>query len=464
MTTEHMTVKERAIRGKQARLDCPRAGHAVWSPSQDRPDPVGLLEEQAQSRIPELVPIRYERMLVSPFAFYRGAAAIMASDLSMMPNTGLHVQLCGDAHLSNFGGFASPERDLILDVNDFDETLPGPWDWDVKRLVASVEIAGRERGFDAKVLHRLVRGVAEEYHASMHEFAALSNLQMWYLHMDLAGMKARWGKHVKPREMKTLDADFAHASHRDNHRALEKLTRQVNGQLKIAPNPPLIVPIEDLLPGSEQDRINETMRALLHKYILSLSGGYRKLVESYAFVHLARKVVGVGSVGTHTWIILMLGRDDQDALFLQVKEAEDSVLEPYLGKSEYHNHGRRVVEGQRLMQSSSDVFLGWDQAVGLDGIQRDFYIRQLWDWKVSLDFETMEPDEATVYGKLCAWILARAHARSGDPIAISAYLGEGHHIQMAMAEFAHVYADQNERDYQALIAAVKDGRIKTGNV
>lgn len=461
VTTKYLTAKERASLGKAARKRCPRSAHAAWSPAPERPDPVGLLEAQAKSRIAELVPIRYERMLVSPFAFYRGAAVIMAADLSTLRNSGLNVQLCGDAHLSNFGGFASPERDLILDVNDFDETLPGSWEWDVKRLVASVVIATRERGFDEKTSRRLVHEVVEEYRRSMHEFAALGNVKMWYVHLDAAGMKARWGGELTHKEWKAFEANLAHASHKDNHRALEKLTRRVNGQLRIAPNPPLIVPIEDLLQSPGQDSIDQTMRALIERYARNLPVAYRKLVESYRYVHLARKVVGVGSVGTHAWIILMVGRDEQDALFLQVKEAQESVLEPYLGRSVYDNHGRRVVEGQWLMQSSSDILLAWEENVGLDGVERDFYVRQLWDWKVSLDFETMTPDEAMVYGKLCAWTLARAHGRSGDPIAIAAYLGKSQVAQTALAEFAAAYADQNERDYQALTAAAKSGRIRT---
>lgn len=460
MATAYLTKEERANKGKAARAGCPLSIHAAWDPAVDRPDPVDLLENQAKSRISELVPIRYERMLVSPFAFYRGSAVIMASDLSTMPNTGLNVQLCGDAHLSNFGGFASPERDLILDVNDFDETLPGPWEWDLKRLVASVEIAGRERSFDVQDLRNLVLGVIGEYHFSMSEFAAMSNLEMWYLHMNLAGMKNRWGKKLNHKALKTFHADVSHATHRDNHRALEKLTRQVDGQIQIAANPPLIIPIEDLLTEMKSEEIEETILEVLRKYKVNLRGDYRRLLESYRYGHMARKVVGVGSVGTYTYVILLFGRDDQDPLFLQAKEAQDSVLETYLGKSTFANNGQRVVEGQWLMQSSSDIFLGWEQVVGMDNRRRDFYIRQLWDWKVSLDFGAMEPDEAMVYGKLCAWTLARAHARTGDPIAINAYFGGTDHLDQALAEFAVAYADQNERDYQSLRAAVDSGRIR----
>ncbi len=457
----HLTVQERADLGKEARKNCPRSVHAAWNPSDDRRDPIDLLEAQAATRIPELVPIRYKRMLVSPFAFYRGAAVIMASDLSTMPHTGLHVQLCGDAHLSNFGGFASPERELVLDINDFDETLPGPWEWDLKRLAASIEIAGRELGFDAEVNHRLVLDTVGEYSRSMEEFAALGNLDLWYLHMDLAGMKARWGKTVKHKAIKALDANLARAHNRDNHRALEKLTRRVDGQLRIAPSPPLVVPIEDLVPPNEKDEQEETLRRSIRNYRSKLRGDIRRLLESYHYVHLARKVVGVGSVGTIAWVLLMLGRDETDPLFLQVKEAQASVLEPYLGKSAYANHGLRVIEGQWLMQASSDIFLGWVHvAKGLDGLSHDFYFRQLWDWKISVDIEAMKPDEMMVYGKMCAWTLARAHARSGDRIAINAYLGKSDIADRALAEFAVAYADQNERDYQALTTAVKSGRIK----
>jgi hypothetical protein len=297
----------------------------------------------------------------------------------------------------------------------------------------------------------------------MAEFAALGNIDLWHLHMDLAGMNARWGGTVKHKTMKALDAGLSPAHHRDNQRALEKLTQHVDGQLRIAPSPPLIVPIEDLISADEKEQQEETVRRFMHNYRSKLRGDRQRLLESYHSVDLARKVVGVGSVGTLTWVLLLLGRDETDPLFLQVKEAKTSVLEPYLGKSAYANHGRRVVEGQWLMQASSDIFLGWDHVEsGIDGRSHDFYIRQLWDWKISLDVETMEPEEMMVYVKMCAWTLARAHARSGDPIAISAYLGEKDHIDNALAEFAVAYADQNERDYQKLIDAVEGGRIKAG--
>jgi uncharacterized protein (DUF2252 family) len=434
---------------------------AAWDAPADRPNPVALLEEQGKTRLPELLPIRYGRMAASPFAFYRGAAAIMASDLATLPNTGLIVQLCGDAHLANFGGFASPERDLVLDINDFDETLPGPWEWDVKRLAASIEIAGRERGFGAKVRRSLVLAAVGEYHRAMGEFAALGNLDVWHQQMDLAAMQKRWGMKAKPKAMKTLDADFTPAHTRDNVRAYEKLTVRVNAEPRIAARPPLVVPIEDIVQGPALDRLEQALPALVRSYRRSLQADRRQLLESYRYVHLARKVVGVGSVGTRTWIVLLLGRDETDPLFLQVKEAKASVLEPYLKKSTYADSGQRVVEGQRLMQAASDIFLGWERVPeGMDGKPHDFYIRQLWDWKISVDVETMAPDEIMVYGRMCGWILAHAHARSGDRIVISAYLGAGESCDQALAEFAAAYADQNERDYQALTAAVKSGRIK----
>ena len=458
---QHLTPHERAALGKAARSQIPRSGHAAWAPPDDRPDPVNLLEAQAATRVPELVPIRYGRMLASPFAFYRGAAVIMASDLATMPNTGLQVQLCGDAHIANFGGFASPERELVLDVNDFDETLPGPWEWDVKRLAASVEIASRQRGFEASVRRDLVLASVGEYSLAMREFSGMGNLDLWYLHLTLEAIKARWGTSVKPKAIKALRSDLTHAHHRDNQRAFEKLTHKVNGQLKIVSNPPLVEPIEDVLSGEGYDRFEKTIRGLIRSYRSTLQPNLRLLLERYQFVHIARKVVGVGSVGTRTWILLLIGRDEGDPLFLQAKEATPSVLEPYLTKSQYKNQGQRVVVGQWMMQASSDIFLGWVKVpLGYDERAHDYYIRQLWDWKISVDFDLMEPGEMKVWGQVCGWTLARAHARSGDRIAISAYLGKAKGFDTALAEFASAYADQNELDYQALVEAVKSGQIK----
>lgn len=457
----HLTVEERKALGKAARARISREAHATWNPAPDRPDPVALLVAQAVTRIPELIPIRYGRMLVSPFAFYRGTAVIMASDLASMPHTGLQVQLCGDAHLSNFGGFASPERKLILSLNDFDETLPGPWEWDVKRLAASMEIAGRDRGFDQKTRHNLVHGTVKQYCQAMREFALMDNLDLWYLHLDLADVEARWGKTIASHSMKDLDADFARAYKKDNIRASQKLTHLVDGQLRIAAHPPLIVPIEDLTTDEEKAHFVETMRQFLRKYRATLQPDRRHLLESYEYVHVARKVVGVGSVGTRTWVILLLGRDDKDPLFLQVKEAQASVLEPYLGESKFANHGQRVVEGQWMMQAASDIFLGWEHvSIGLDGKSHDFYVRQLWDWKVSANIDLMPADELLVYGKMCGWTLARAHARSGDRVAIAGYLGKNDTFAQALVTFSTAYAEQNERDYQVLAAAIKRGQVK----
>jgi uncharacterized protein (DUF2252 family) len=457
----HPSIAERQQKGKAARQILPREALAAWSPPAGRRDPLDLLEAQAATRVPELVPIRYGRMLASPFAFYRGGAAIMAADLASGAHTGLQVQLCGDAHLSNFGGFASPERELILDLNDFDETLPGPWEWDVKRLAASLEIAGRERGFDAKTCRSLVLAAAGEYRHSMNEFAGLRNLEMWYLHLTPAEVQARWGVSVKPKALKALTASLTQGQHRDNLRAMEKLTRRVNGRLRIAANPPLIVPVEDLDSSLLPADWETTLHRLIASYRMSLQPDLRYLLESFEYLHMARKVVGVGSVGTRCWVILLQGRDPDDPLFLQVKEAEASVMEPYLGKSNYAEHGKRVVEGQRMLQAASDIFLGWERIqLGVDGKVHDYYLRQLWDWKISADVETMGPDELLIYGRVCGFTLARAHARSGDRVAISAYLGKSRAVESALADFAAAYADQNQQDYRGLAAAVKDGRVK----
>ena len=456
----HFTPEERATIGKTARAKTPRESHAAWTAPSDRPDPIALLEEQARTRVADLVPIRYGRMLASPFAFYRGAAVIMASDLSATPQSGIHAQLCGDAHLANFGGFASPERDLVFGINDFDETLPGPWEWDVKRLAASVEIAGRERAFSVKDRRLCVLAVAAEYRSAMREFAAMGNLAIWYATLDVAGVRQRWGGETRPQELARLDLRVAEAHIKDNVRALEKLTRRVDGQLQIVSSPPLVVRLEELLPAEEHRRIEDLVRAFIRSYRQTLLIDRRQLVEEYRYVDIARKVVGVGSVGTRTWIILLVGRDETDPLFLQVKEAQASVMEPYVGRSKYAKHGERVVNGQRLIQATTDILLGWDHIQLGDDLPQDYYVRQLWDWKVSAMIETMTPRMMVFYAKMCAWSLARAHARSGDPIAIAAYLGKNETFDRAIAEFSVAYANQNERDHAALVEAVKSGRIK----
>jgi uncharacterized protein (DUF2252 family) len=456
----HLSVAERVARGRAARAEVPRSSHATFEPAAHRPDPVQVLEQQAQTRVPELVPIRYGRMLVSPFTFYRGAAMIMAGDLAATPRSGLMVQCCGDAHLSNFGVFASPERRLVFDVNDFDETLPGPWEWDVKRLAASMLIAARDNDFPAKDRDQIVLDTVEEYRTAMAGFAAMKNLDVWYAHLDIESALSELGPQLEPKAVKRTEKTLAKARTRDSMSAFSKLTRVVDGEARIVAEPPLIVPIDDLVTGAERDRMFDTLHELLRSYRETLVHDRRVLLEEFRITDFARKVVGVGSVGTRAWIALMLGLDGLDPLFLQMKEAESSVLEEHLGRSEFRNHGERVVAGQRLMQASSDIFLGWLHVKsGLDGKPRDFYVRQLKDWKGSAEIERMVPKGMAAYGRLCGWTLARAHARSGDRIAIAAYLGKGSSFDRAILEFSRAYAEQNERDHRALADAVKSGRI-----
>ncbi len=453
--------EERVARGRAARSECPRSSHGRWEPAADRPDPVALLQEQAASRVPELVPLRYGRMLVSPFTFYRGAALIMASDLASTPRSGLRTQICGDAHLSNFGVFASPERQLMFDINDFDETLPGPWEWDVKRLGASFEIAGRDRGFAPDSRRAVVEAGVHEYRTRMGRFAAARNLDVWYAHIEISRVLADLESTVTKKQRAKARANVAKARTRDSMQAFAKLTHEVDGERRIVSDPPLVVPVEDLLPaGADREGVEEALRGLLRSYRRTLETDRRELLESFDYVHAARKVVGVGSVGTRAWILLLLGRDDQDPLFLQAKEAQESVLERFVGRSRYPNHGRRVVAGQRLMQAASDIFLGWERVTGLDGQPRDFYVRQLRDWKGSAEVDDMDPAAMTAYSRMCGAALARAHARSGDRIAIASYLGKGDTFDRAVADFAAAYADQNERDYAAMVAAVDSGRLE----
>ena len=455
----HFTPAERVARGKAARGELPRSAHAAWEPGPGRRDPVDLLEEQAQTRLPELGPIRYGRMLVSPFTFFRGAAYLMAADLADGPRTGLHAQLCGDAHLSNFGIFAAPDRRHVFSINDFDETLPGPFEWDLKRLAASVAVAGRDRGFDESVCRSVVRAATREYREAIAHFAEMRNIDVWYTRLDVAAILKQLGASATRKQMKRFEADIAKVHTKDSMRALAKLCRTVDGELRIVGNPPLVTPIEDVLPHAEQDQLEDVVRRMIRTYRRTLPRDRRHLLESYRYVHAARKVVGVGSVGTRAWILLMLGRDTSDPLFLQFKEAQASVLEPFLGKSQYTQHGRRVVEGQRMMQAAPDILLGWERIATIDGETRDFYIRQLWDAKGSVDVELMDPPELEAYAKICGWTLARAHARSGDRIAIAAYLGSSNSFDRAMASFSEAYADQNDRDYRALKKAAASGRI-----
>ena len=456
-----ITPAERAARGKEARAAVPRDSHAMFDPPPGRPDPVGLLEEQAKERVPELVPVRRGRMMVSPFTFYRGAALPMASDLSHTPVSGLAVQACGDAHLSNFGIFGSGERRLVFDVNDFDETTPGPWEWDVKRLAASMEVAGRGNGFGGKDRREIVTASVTSYRQAMREFAGMTNLDVWYAHADLDQLRAQFDSQMKARQRKMVDKGMAKARTRDSMQEVAKLTHLVNGRPRIITDPPLLVPVADLLPRQmDQEAFEAQIKDLIARYRRTLETDRRYLLEQYEFADMARKVVGVGSVGTRCWIVLMLGRDESDPLFLQIKEAEASVLSRFVGASKYTNMGQRVVAGQRLMQASSDIFLGWQRIeAGLDGKQRDFYVRQLRDWKYSIAIEALIPRGMRIYGELCGWSLARAHARSGDRIAIAAYLGGSDVFDQAITRFAAAYADQNERDHQALVDAVASGRI-----
>jgi len=459
MATGTLSPDERAARGKAARGQANRSSHAAWRAPGDRRSPIAVLEEQARTRVPELVPIRYGRMVESPFAYFRGAAAAMAADLSRTPASGLRAQLCGDAHLSNFGGFASPDRDLVFDLNDFDETLPGPWEWDAKRLVASFEIAGRSRDFDRDQRSATVTAAAREYRLAMRRFATMPDLAVWYARLDADEVIRRWGAEENGKTAKVVRRAAEKARAKDSMRALAKLTCRVDGELRIASDAPLVVRIEELVGPEDGRDVSEEIDRVLQAYRRTLSGGARHALAPYRLVDVARKVVGVGSVGTRAHIVLLLGRDASDPLFLQVKEAERSVLEPHAGASRFVHHGRRVVEGQWLMQAASDIFLGWVTVPGIDGKRRDFYVRQLWDWKRSAEIELMAPDRMAGYAEMCGWTLARAHARSGDRIAIGAYLGNGDAFDRAMVRFARAYADQNERDHEALVGAIRDGTL-----
>ncbi|MBM4791607.1 DUF2252 domain-containing protein [Streptomyces sioyaensis] len=454
------TARERAERGRALRSEVPRSRHAEFTPAPDRADPVDIVERQSAHRVPELVPLRYGRMLESPFRFYRGAAAIMAADLATTPSTGLRAQLCGDAHLLNFRLLASPERHLMFDINDFDETLPGPWEWDVKRLAASFAIAGRQNGFSEPERAGIVRAAGASYREQMRRYAGMRTLEVWYEHADMAEIEAEEAQELGARGRAGLARIIEDAHGHDTLQAFRKLTRRSGGQVRIASDPPLVVPLHDLLPGPEGDRLAGTLSDLIASYGHSLRADHRRLLEQYRVVDLARKVVGVGSVGTRCWILLLLGKDADDPLLLQAKEADESVLAPYAGASRHRNQGARVVDGQRMMQAASDIFLGWQRTTGIDGRPRDFYVRQLRDWKGIMPADEMAPVGMRRFAVRCGATLARAHARSGDRIAIGAYLGSGTVFDEALAQFAERYADQNARDHQALVEAVRAGRVR----
>jgi uncharacterized protein (DUF2252 family) len=456
---EQLSRADRVALGKDARAQASLESHAEFTPGASR-DPVGLLLEQAKSRVPELVPVRHGRMLVSPFTYFRGAALPMAADLATMPASGLWVQLCGDAHLCNFGGFASPGRRLVFDVNDFDETLPGPFEWDVKRLAASLAVAGRDNGFGDKHRREIVLAGVESYRTAMHEFSGQSFLTVWYAHLDVEDTIAQLRSQMSKKGHKATEKAVAKAHTHDSMQALSKLATQDDGQWQFISDPPLIEPIEEVFPDQEASAIQKTVRGMLGKYQRTLQSDRKYLLQHFTLARVARKVVGVGSVGTRCWIALMDAGDETEPLLLQAKEAQDSVLARYCGDSQYANQGERVVAGQHLMQAESDIFLGWARVPAPDGVDRDFYARQLKDWKYSAAIEQMHHSGMASYARLCGWALARAHARSGDRIALAAYLGSSDKFDQAIADFAEKYADQNERDHAALQAAVNDGRAQ----
>ena len=449
----------RAAAGKAARARARRSSHAGWQPPADRFDPIELLQYEARERVPELVPIRHARMATSPFAFYRGTAGLMAADLAGTPVSGLEAQLCGDAHVANFGGFGSPERSLVFDLNDFDETLRGPWEWDVKRLVASTVIAADDLRIARRRALDIARRAARAYRRAMRRFASLPAIAIWYARASESDIAEAARKGATARDAARLRRRAQKARSKDSTRAFTRLAYRMDGSARIAADPPLITPIEELAGVDDVEQINATMIALLERYAATLPPERRTLLDRYRYVHAARKVVGVGSVGTRAWVLLLLGHDQGDPLFLQAKEAGHSVLEPYTAPCDVDNQGERVVRGQRLMQATGDVFLGWLRAEGLDGEERDFYVRQLWDWKLSADLAQMSARTLDVYGQLCAWTLARAHARTGDPAAIAGYLGSNDSVDRAMAAFAAAYADQSLRDYGAFVDAIGLGRI-----
>ena len=488
---KHRNVADRQAMGVQARVRAPLTAHAEWAPGPDRPDPVSLLEEQNTTREPDLVPVRHGRMMVSPFTFYRGAAKIMATDLAGTPTAGLNSQLCGDAHLSNFGVFASPERRLLFDLNDFDETLPGPFEYDVKRMAASFTIAGRNNGFSTAEATAVTFAAVRAYREAMAQFAGMGVMETWYARLseddlraavsdlNVGTKKAKNAKAVKNRvkdgklkntakpgartvdprvAAKRAEKSLAKARTRDSLQALSKLGELVDGRYRIVSQPPVVVPLRDLQEqwGLTPDDVQDMLRKQFRAYRSTLQDDRRHLLQKFEIIDMARKVVGVGSVGTRAFIILLQGRDERDPLFLQVKEATRSVLESHLPKSAYRNPGERVVQGQRIMQASSDIYLGWTKGVQAD---RYLYWRQLRDMKGSALVDSMSAAVMERYARLCGWTLARAHARSGDPVAMAAYLGSGEKFDRSITEFSRRYADQNEVDYQAFATAVTSGRI-----
>ena len=454
------TPKQRRAAGKALRTTTPLDAHTAFPQPATTRDALTLLEEQAADRVPELGPIRYGRMLQSPFAFYRGAARVMAADLAGAPRSGLTVQMCGDAHVSNFGLYGSPERRLVFDANDFDETLPGPFEHDVKRLVASLVIAGREKGIGRKERRAQAVAAGRRYREAMAHFAAARDIDVWYSHIDAEELQQQLSSRLDSGARKRLARAMEKARSRDSLQAFGKLSEVVDGQLRIRADPPLLVPLSDLLPESEEQDLESAFNELIRQYRASLTSDVRTLLEHYSFVDMARKVVGVGSVGTRCWVVLLIGRDADDPLLLQIKEAPPSVHAEFVGPSQYTNEGERVVAGQRLMQATSDIFLGWQRTTGIDGVERDFYFRQLRDWKGSFEMEELRPDGLSTYGEVCAWCLARAHARSGDRIAIAGYLGSSPAFEHSLVDFGEAYADVTDSDHRRLAEAAAAGRVR----
>lgn len=470
-TSEWQSPEASIERGVTLREEIPFGEHAVWQAPEDRPDPVELLRSQGETRVQQLLPLRYERMSASPFTFYRGAALIMASDLSHTPSTGIQVQTCGDAHISNFGLFLSPERRTVFDINDFDETAPGPWEWDLKRLATSVEICGRDNGFSKKQRKAAVRACARGYREAMQEFATMGNLDVWYAHLDVDTLQSM--VKVDKATSKAAAKILKKSKGKNSARAVRKLTEVVDGELRIVSDPPVIVPLRDIAAQVDDSEVSgrlswlfggenteKLIGAILAQYKLTLPPERRRLVASYKPVDMAHKVVGVGSVGTRAWIIVLKGASEEDSLVLQVKEAQESVLEHFVGKVGTRNHGQRVVEGQRAMQTASDSLLGWctlpDQP---GGTPKDYYVRQLWDGKGSFDLSVFSPDQLTELARACGATLAHAHARTGDRFAIAAYLGKSDEFDRQLGKFARTYADQNESDYARFMQALEAGEL-----
>lgn len=455
------TITERRATGKAARKRAPRSTHAQWDEARRGHDALATITAQNEIRDPDLIPIRHGRMAASPWTYFRGAAAVMAADLGSCPHTRLDVQLCGDAHVLNFGLWATPERNLLFDLRDFDETLPGPFEWDLKRLVASCAVAGRTNGLDEAARARLVREVVETYRGSVQQFAQMARLDVWYAILTAQDIEAHWTAGADKKHRKAFRKHVAKSVMRTSERALQKLTTtDADGRIRFNSKPPFLEPFEQVVPADEREEIVQAALVSLVDYRRTLLSDRRVLFSGYRVVDVARKVVGVGSVGTRCWVVLLMAdKDESDVLMLQFKEAQASALEPYLGSSRVPSHGQRVVEGQRLMQTVSDILLGWTQ-LQVRGQQVDFYVRQMWDWKESVDVASMDEATLDVYARECGWTLARAHSRSGDRVALAAYLGSGDALDNAMVQFAEAYAEQNAKDFAALQEAASAGRIE----